>query len=188
MTDEIIVKGTKTWKDNNNGYETRPEFIVIRLQRYNGESWSNYLIEEVYPDANGKWTYSFAELPKYDYSGTKYEYRVQELPLEETEEGYYIPTYPEIVETHEDITCDILNTLSGKTELGGDKVWKDNNNAYNTRPNSIIVNLLANGEKVRELEVSEGESGDWSFLFANLIKYDDEGVKIKYSIEENEVL
>lgn len=188
LTDEIIVKGTKTWKDNNNGYETRPEFIVIRLQRYNGESWSNYSVEEVYPDANGKWTYSFAELPKYDYSGTKYEYRVQELPLEETDEGYYIPTYPETVETHEDITCDILNTLSGKTELGGDKVWKDNNNAYNTRPNSIIVNLLANGEKVRELEVSEGESGDWRFLFANLIKYDDEGVKIEYTIEENEVI
>ena len=189
LTDEINIKGAKIWKDNNNEYGTRPETITIKLYRENKNVSKEYVQETtISADSDGNWGYEFTGLPKYDAKGVKYDYTVEENVIPEHEEGHYVDTYKVTTENDEEKVIDITNRLTGTTELGGGKTWKDNNNAYGTRPDSIIVNLLANGEKVQDKEVTEGELGNWNFFFENLVKFDEEGKKIEYSISENDII
>ncbi|MBW9325247.1 Cna B-type domain-containing protein, partial [Enterococcus casseliflavus] len=65
------------------------------------------------------------------------------------------------------------------------KIWKDYDNAFNTRPESITVNLLKNGNLESTQELSD--DNDWSYTFDNLSKYDAGGKEYEYTIEEEAV-
>jgi len=56
-------------------------------------------------------------------------------------------------------------------EIKVQKVWHDNNNAYNTRPSSIIVELLANGESTGKT-LTLNASNNWSGKFEDLEDFD----------------
>lgn len=73
----IDIKGEKTWDDNNNAENKRPESITVFLYA-NGHQIQN---PEVRPDANGKWTYSFEGLQEYDSQGNKITYTIKEEPV-----------------------------------------------------------------------------------------------------------
>ena len=80
---------------------------------------------------------------------------------------------------------DILNTYKAVTSINGRKIWMDDNNKDNTRPDSITVNLLRNGVIIKSKVVSEEDN--WEYSFDNLEKYDEDNNEIKYSISENKV-
>ena len=61
------------------------------------------------------------------------------------------------------------------------KNWIDNENEENTRPTSIQVQLLANGDKYEEVTLSE--ENNWTYTWSNLPKKSN-GSDIKYTIEE----
>ncbi|GGN50502.1 Spy0128 family protein [Oceanobacillus indicireducens] len=69
-------------------------------------------------------------------------------------------------------------------EVSGTKTWEDASNQDGIRPDSITVNLLANGKQVDSVEVTAGN--DWSYEFSDLPKYEN-GVEIVYTITENTV-
>lgn len=73
----IDIKGEKTWVDNNNAGNTRPEFITVILYA-NGHQIQN---PDVRPDANDKWLYSFEGLQEYDDQGDKITYTIKEKPV-----------------------------------------------------------------------------------------------------------
>ena len=73
-----------------------------------------------------------------------------------------------------------------RTDIGGRKVWNDEGNAHNTRPNSITVQLLANGNVINTLVVS-GRGDTWRFSFNNLPARDANGNVISYTVRENSV-
>src|SRR5699024_1884484 len=52
-------------------------------------------------------------------------------------------------------------------------------------PESVTVYLLANGEKVDEVEVTS--DSNWEYKFTKLDKYDDQGKEIEYTIDEEDV-
>src|SRR5699024_11392149 len=56
------------------------------------------------------------------------------------------------------------------TGVKGTKTWDDADNQDGKRPETIIVNLLANGEVTQTAEVTE--ETDWTYEFANLPTYD----------------
>lgn len=64
------------------------------------------------------------------------------------------------------------------------KLWEDEDNAEGLRPDSIIVNLYADGELVATQEITAND--EWKFVFENLAKFDGEEV-IEYTLTENEV-
>ena len=66
----------------------------------------------------------------------------------------------------------------------GNKTWEDGNNQDGIRPESITVNLLANGKVVKTATVTEEDN--WSYVFSNLPKY-AEGKEIVYTVSEEEV-
>ncbi|MGX7244976.1 Cna B-type domain-containing protein [Enterococcus quebecensis] len=73
------------------------------------------------------------------------------------------------------------------TVFRGEKVWVDDNNANQKRPESIIVNLLRNGMKIAKQEVISSEEGQWLYAFEDLEKYDGEGNLYQYTVSEEPV-
>ena len=70
--DAISVSGSKTWDDQDNRFEVRPETITLRLHADGAE----YKTAEIGADQN--WTYKFSKLPKHTKSGAEIVYTVTE--------------------------------------------------------------------------------------------------------------
>ena len=156
------VSGTKTWNDNNNQFGRRPESITVRLYADGTETYNRIVTAE------SDWTYSFDSLPKYS-NGKEITYTVQEDAVTD---------YTTSVDGY-----DITNTFE-TVRINGQKVWNDNNNAGNTRPESITVQLYANGVKVAE--TTANKDLDWFFSFGELPVYEN-GEKITYTVTETPV-
>lgn len=157
------VSGTKTWDDNNNQDGKRPEKITVRLYANGNEMES----QEVKPGSDGKWNYSFTGLDKYS-EGKEITYTVSE----DNVEGYKT-----------EISGNNITNIHNpeKISITGTKTWNDNNNQDGIRPDSITINLLANGEKVSST-IANSES-NWNYSFTNLDKC-NQGTEIKYALEE----
>lgn len=164
---ETTVSGTKIWNDNNNQLNIRPESITVELMQ-NGKEIDNQIVKA---DKEGNWTYHFENLPKYDSKGKAYVYTIQEA----TVSGY-------ISEVN---GYDLVNTET--TTVSGRKTWNDNDNQFNTRPESITVKLMQNGEKYAEKIVKADKKGNWTYRFDKLPKYDAEGKAYTYTIQEGKV-
>ncbi|MDO5016452.1 MAG: Cna B-type domain-containing protein [Eubacteriales bacterium] len=85
----------------------------------------------------------------------------------------------------------IYNTVDESTvtlipfKVEGHKIWQDQDNQENKRPESIVVRLLANGVEVANKTVTANE--DWSWSFVDLPRVDDAGNLINYSLQEDPV-
>lgn len=155
------VSGTKTWLDDNS--LDRPESITVNLLQ-NGE-----VIDSQVVTSEDEWSYSFAELPKYDLQGKAYSYTVSEDAVE----GYE-PTIEDY---------DITNLRVGTTEVTGTKTWLDDNSV--DRPESITIDLLQNGVVIDSVTVTA--ETEWTYSFEELDQYDEQGVVYTYTVEEQTV-
>lgn len=118
---------------------------------------------------------------KYIYDTNKYLVKVSV-----TEQSKKLVYTKEVLEGGE--TINFYNEyVIEKTEILGTKTWEDDNNKDNTRPEEITVNLLANGEEIKEEKVKEDENGKWKYKFTNLEKYDENNNEIIYTITEDKV-
>ena len=70
------------------------------------------------------------------------------------------------------------------TTVSGTKTWKDNDDQDGKRPESIKVNLLANGKVVQSKTVKS--SDNWKYSFTNLPEFEN-GQKITYTVTEDAV-
>ncbi|MDU4239865.1 MAG: Cna B-type domain-containing protein, partial [Limosilactobacillus fermentum] len=68
--------------------------------------------------------------------------------------------------------------------VSGTKTWKDNDDQDGKRPDSIKVNLLANGKVVQSKTVTA--SDNWKYSFTNLPEFEN-GQKISYTVTEDQV-
>ena len=204
---KVTVSGTKTWKDNNNAYHTRPDSITLQLYRTTDTGENKQWTGVGFMEVRSPWTYEFKDLPYADENGNLYTYRVAEMNgNEEIAEGGTLPavegdpepTYPEA-----DYTVDydgkgyewnITNTLTETIEIPVKKTWVDGGSGANERPDSITFLLYANGEQVAEHTVQAPglggrivdfltDTGDiWEFKFTT----NDEGEKLPRFDEDGE--
>ncbi|OTY26204.1 hypothetical protein BK732_05585, partial [Bacillus thuringiensis serovar navarrensis] len=170
-TETTEVSGKKVWEDYNNKFNTRPESITVQLLQ-NGTEFKTEIVKV---DKEGNWNFSFKDLPKYDGQGNEFKYTVSEVKVKD-------------YETKVDGTT-ITNTYKNTetTEVSGKKVWEDYNNKFNTRPESITVQLLQNGTEFQTKEVKTDKDGNWSFDFKDLPKYDEQGNVYTYTVNEVKV-
>ena len=70
------------------------------------------------------------------------------------------------------------------TTVSGTKTWKDNDDQDGKRPDSIKVNLLANGKVVQSKTVKA--SDNWKYSFTNLPEFENDK-KITYTVTEDAV-
>lgn len=170
---KVIVSGTKTWKDNNDAYHTRPDSITLQLYRTPADGREEAVTDEILSaegakfewtsDTGNQWRYQYTNLPYADEKGNPYTYRVAEMNGDaEIAEGGTLPavvgdpepTYPKADYTvgydGKGYEWNITNTLTETIEIPVKKTWVDGGSGANERPDSITFLLYANGEQVAE--------------------------------------
>ncbi|MGX2946421.1 Cna B-type domain-containing protein [Enterococcus alishanensis] len=165
------VTVTKAWDDRNNQDGLRPEGIKVQLYADGEKIKSPVLLND-----SNNWTTTWDDLPEKE-AGKTIEYTVKEV---DKLDGYDVS-----VNDHDKGNIIITNAHTPElTKIDGKKVWNDSNNQDGKRPNSITVNLLADGSKIDSKVVTEKEN--WTYQFTNLAKY-KEGHEIVYTVTENTI-
>ncbi|MDO4459911.1 MAG: Cna B-type domain-containing protein, partial [Clostridia bacterium] len=179
ITGTTSVSGTKTWVDGNRTHTNKDE-IVLTLTRKSAKKNAEVETVTATPTWNGN-TYTFANLAKYDAEGYEYTYSVSESEINVPDMEFgdsYIASYSGTN------NLDITNKITGTTELKVAKSWDDDNNRDGVRPAEISVQLMQNDESLGEPVVLNSEN-EWKHTFEKLPKYDEDGVKFVYTVQEN---
>lgn len=166
----ITVSGSKTWDDDNNQYNARPDSITVKLLK-NGTKTD----EKTVTAADG-WAWSFEGLQKNE-AGKPIVYTIQESSV-----LGYTPTYNGYNITNK-YTLETPNT----TSVSVTKVWDDNENSAEKRPESITVHLLANGNVTDYEDLTLSETNNWMGSFSNLPINDTDGTPFVYTVSEDPV-
>ncbi|MCI6638730.1 MAG: Cna B-type domain-containing protein, partial [Lachnospiraceae bacterium] len=166
---------TKVWKDNSNSDNVRPDqdSYKSKLHLMNGTTELTGFTPDITDNGNSTWTITYKDLPQI-IDGKDASFTVRE----DTVDKYSADKAT--VKNKESIT----NTYSPVT-ISGTKTWNDSGYSDVKKPDSITVNLLANGNLVASKSVTAATS--WKYSFDNLPKYDDNGQEIVYTITENNV-
>ena len=188
----IDINISKVWADekDNNRDGVRPESITYVILA-DGEEVERCVVTE---EAN--WEYT-ATRPKYD-NGQEIAYTV----VEEVENDY-VPSYEVSAVSatkegeNDQINVVVTNTYDPeKTTIAVVKQWDDNNDQDGLRPESVTVNLLADGEPALDendepitAELNAGNG--WAHYFEGVWKNANNGTAsepdvtpIKYTVEE----
>ena len=87
----------------------------------------------------------------------------------------------------EEIIINLTNTFVDEgVIIKGTKTWDDKENAYGIRPDSITINLYADGEFTGLYTKADEETG-WTYQFEEQPKYDEDGNEIEYTIKETPI-
>ncbi len=128
----------------------------------------------------GTYEYTVAEVAG-DLRGVKYDKNEYPVTITVTDDGEGA-LKAEI--TSEDVTFSNKFTEK-KRDITVTKVWDDEDNLDGTRPETVTINLMADGEKVKSAKLSE--ENDWTYTFEGLNYYNADDSKIKYTVEEKKV-
>ena len=163
----------KAWEDGNNQDGKRPTDIKVQLYADGSKQG-----EEVTLNAGNQWSYTWSGLDEMK-SGQKIVYTV--------EEAGKIAGYDTVISGEAKTGYVITNSHTPElTKIFGEKIWDDGNNQDGKRPESITVNLFANGEKIDSKAVKADAEGNWKYSFKNLPKYAN-GQLISYTVTEDVV-
>lgn len=181
FTNAMVQKTTaknfeKRWKYSES--DTLPEFITVELTKSwksGNDTLTETLSQKVYPDENGKWIYSFEDLPliNADDAGQPYSYSFEEIDVD----GF--TGHKQAADGH--VILNISNSL--KIDLAYYKAWIGPV-AMDKIP--IEITRTANGQP----EVLEGEhyiteqDGVWVFRLPGQDMFDSTGAAYSYSFRE----
>lgn len=160
------IQISKVWDDGDDADGLRPTEVGVTLLA-DGEP-----LETVQLTVEGDWTYTFTDLPVYR-EGQKIVYTVAEEPVEKYEtkiDGYTVTNSYTPETTQVEIT----------------KTWDDEDDQDGLRPESVQVDLLADGKVVQTVTIKPDKDGNWSYTFQNLPK-NSKGVEIVYTVKEHAV-
>ena len=174
----VDISGSKTWNDGDNQDGIRPDSITIRLWADDVEIASKIVKE----GANGDWTWSFENLPKYK-NGQEIRYTI----TEDAVEGY-------VAEVND---YNVTNThIPATVDINVAKSWNDDGDRDGKRPDSVEIQLyrtLTKDDSAEEYDVAVdgktltlNESNGWKDTFTDL-PANEKGVPIQYTVKESKV-
>src|SRR5699024_4539743 len=168
MPELTEVSITKEWNDEDNLAGFRPDHIEVELYA-DGEATGKVIA--ITADEEGAWEGSFINLPKYRDEGVQIDYTVKEVSLDE--DLYSVEVIPGEEDNDEkvyDFTS--INTHAvERIDVSGTKTWDDADNQDGKLADSIIVRLLANGEEIDHVEVTEED--EWKNSFTDLPRFEN---------------
>ena len=180
------VTVTKIWEDNNNEAEKRPESIKLQLKNGTTIAGEQEINEEnaVKVDEN-TWQYTFTGVDKYNEDGEEINYTVDETELNSNDLQFYNK------ELQGTTVKNIFTQNTDTVDIPVTKIWEDNKEQAERRPESVIIVLNKNGEKEKEYELNKetaetSNENTWTYTFKDLPKYDQYNNIINYTIEEKE--
>ena len=177
--DKKDVTVTKVWDDNDNSASKRPESIKLLLK--NG---TEIVGEQEVAGETTKWEYTFTGLPKYDENGQEIKYTVDEEEVNKGDLQFYNKVITGLTVTN------TFTQDTTKVNIPVTKVWNDNEEQSDKRPESIVVILKANEIEKERYELSDKDKTDentWQHVFEGLPKYDINNNIINYTVEEEEL-
>lgn len=173
---KISIKVNKIWNDNNNQAGLRPDSITVALLA-NGKE----IGKTIELNKGNDWKGEFNDLPSHN-NGELIKYTIKEVNVAN---GYTSTIEGDITKGYTIKNSYIPpQTPPEKTEVGVEKIWKDENNADGKRPEEITVHLYKNGKLFQTRKIS-GKDG-WEVVFKDFDKYED-GKEIFYTIKEEKV-
>lgn len=174
-TEDTKISVEKVWDDNNDQDGIRPTTIKVQLYADGKASGRTVELSE-----NNNWKYTWNNLSK-QKAGEDIVYTVDEVEIPDG----YIKTV-----TSKGTAFTITNTHTPETTaVKVTKIWKDSNDKYQKRPNSIEVQLYKSvAGKIDAVgdPVELSENNGWKYTWSNLAKQ-EKGVTIIYSVDEVEV-
>ena len=170
--EKITISGKKIWDDNDDQDGKRPENITINLLA------DGVKIDSKTISSDDDWTYEFKNLDR-----TKNNVKIKYTITEDAVDNYSteIKEYPTGHENTID-GFDITNKYTPEqTSLTVNKVWVDEDNHDKIRPNSVEVELYANGKLIDTKEITS--ENNWVYIFNELDMY-SKGERIEYTVKE----
>ncbi len=170
----IELTVSNVWDDNGDQEGIRPESLRVQLLSDGTASGDPVELNE-----GNSWTYTWKDLPRYS-DGKEIIYTVEGDPVEG-----YDQTYGETIDKG-DGTYGIQVTnefVSATVKVGGSVTWADvseEEDYSRKRPEEITVHLYADGNKVKNLTLTEAD--DWEWDVSGLDKYNGDGIPITYTI------
>jgi len=159
----------KTWDDNNNQDGIRPTEVTVQLYK-DGTPFGN----PVTLNAGNSWEYKWEDLKEY-YKGNLINYTVAETSIPEGYTAGY---------DYGDNSCTITNThASAVTSVTVNKIWDDGSNRDGVRPESVQLQLYADGVASGDPVTVSGSGDQWSYTWSNLPTKAN-GQDITYTVQE----
>ena len=140
---------------------------------------------EVFSDSEGKVT--FTDIPKGEYT-----MKETTVPsgMQQMSDLEYVISWGMIAAKNggemDDVIYNIPIPIPGKINIFVEKVWNDSDDVDGKRPESITVQLMANGNAVSDKTLTLNAGNNWSGSFDNLDEYEGD-IEIVYTIAEVEV-
>ena len=183
--EKVNVAVTKNWDDNSNVNGKRPTSIKYVL---NGGTTPVEQVVSGNTTTDENWSYTFANLPKYNELGNIINYSVEEQEVNANDFKFYTNK----IIGDKDSGFRITNKFvvpEDKIQIQVTKHWEDNSNVNNRRPESIKFVIKQNNSEIKSKVVTGNRTTDenWNYTFDNLAKYDENGQEIDYVLEEQEV-
>ena len=175
--DKISVNVVKTWEDNSNVNGKRPVSIKYVLSG-NGSTKEQTVTGNT--TTNDNWSYTFANLPKYNAQGNEITYTVEEQEVNPGDLKFYTKSVNGFNVTNK------FRIPDDKVKVEITKKWEDSSNVSNKRPASVKIELSDGANVVRTQELT-GTGNEWKHTFTDLPKYNSQGNTITYTLEEKEV-
>ena len=200
--EKTTVTVEKNWEDFNN--PNRPASIQVQLlykKANSSEEWKIYDTQTL--NQANSWKYTWSGLPKYGYS-----YKVKEVGEENGQNGKYKVTYESGDKTdgtlspgeNDSFTGTITNTLNPSTWITVNKVWKDNDNEFQERPETVDFYLYYRETDqtdwtpypdgrltLKQDNAKPGDENTWTGQYNNLPVYALDGkTPLQYTVMEIE--
>ena len=177
ITNQILETSAsvmKVWADEENQDGIRPLSLTVTLAADGVATDTKKTLNE-----QNHWTATVEHLPLMNTEGTA---KIKYSWLEAETAGYTLTGMQELVAKDGTMSILINTHVPGTMEIPVRKVWDDNDNARNTRPASVKVQLFANGIARGEtltLNAENGWRGSWTGLPGT-----ENGKAIQYTVEE----
>ena len=175
---KVSATANVTWDDAENQDGIRPASVSLQLKSKveSGEAVNVGDNVTVKADADGNWTKTWTDLPKYN-AGKVIEYTVEESGLPE---GYTITT----TKDEETGAITLKNSYTPKgVDIAVSVNWNDADNQDALRPASVEAEVLANGEATGN-KVTLTAEGEWKATVKALPVY-AAGQKITYTLKSD---
>ena len=177
VTEKTKVTATKAWANMDSDAAKANKLTSIKLQVKNGDT----VVKEKEVTEKDNWTYTFTDLPVYDEAGNRITYTIDETVANNDDQAK-LDLYDKSIENGVITNTFKPERVTEKTDITMTKIWEDNNNKFNTRPDSIILTVNGTDYKVEGTKTADS----WSRT-EKLPKYDAEGKEISYTATENTV-
>lgn len=139
----------KVWDDND--YPDRPDRVIVHLLR------EDESVEEIELNMENQWTYTWDKLDD------RYQWSVEEEVPQGYDATYKTEDNQVFITNHKDY---VVPSEPETENLTVKKVWSDQNNKRNTRPDSVTVSLY-NGDVLAD-KVTLNQTNNWTYCWENL--------------------